>query len=281
MSSESAASEEVPKENANRNETDTAGPSKTATAKGNLFRGDADPSSEASPIEPAASKEKPNPDDNGSDSDSSEDEGPMPTSHLSLGITTQGDEAAVKALLPYLALGFTTVDSTDGGSPHYSCGFHALQISFDAARRTLFKDDLAKFQPTNRDIWRHWFRNKTQYHKHVHSYLTKKKHLKPEDSRFKAIFKTLTTIDHNGPLNFRQMCCLLDVANAEYGVNFQLGMIYSGYRGKYDAAMGEIDYDHVTQSRLVVNWNRQDKRRDKPVIVGYVYITRSHTAYMV
>lgn len=160
-----------------------------------------------------------------------------------------------KTLLPYLAMGFTIQNPKSRSAPKY--GFEALRCSFNAARKALKLGDNELEGWNSNDKWYQKFKGEG----------------------YKSIIKNQAMgldddYDFNHPtaeserevvgewcddkkfLKAKQLRYLLELANTEYGMEFQLGCIVEGFRGRKDPETGEYDPDFLQPTTIGVQPRR-------------------------
>lgn len=133
-----------------------------------------------------------------------------------------------ETLLPYFALEFFPVNT--GGGQTLECGLFALATSFDAARNE-FRDRATTpaYPPIPIAQWKKWFHSLAYADACV-------AHVKSEpelygwskDSEGEILSELLARTN----LDVLAMSIVLDIANAECGTHFQLGVVHAGWRGK-------------------------------------------------
>lgn len=144
---------------------------------------------------------------------------------LRLNQDDENDTKIQDALLPYFAMGFTTVPTQGTGS---LCGLYALATSFQAAQNALRKPGTPKHHRIRSKIWQEWL-NSELYETVCHEMAGMQEGLYTEDDRDNWARKLMASRNN---LDNAELSCLLRVANMHENTNFQLGMVFAGWRGR-------------------------------------------------
>lgn len=146
------------------------------------------------------------------------------------------DTKTQDALIPYFAMQFTTVPTS--GSK-LECGLHALSISFQAAQNALRKPGTPEHLLIPIWQWREWL-DSDLYKSACHEMAILQPGLQTNLER-QDWARDLMASRNN--LENAEISCLLRVANLKCDTDFQLGFVFTGWRGRIDPR-NKLKYDN-------------------------------------